>query len=128
MTSSKVFNRRGGYLEGVGIKSKFHVLYSLRHDYQDTLRRSWVFPEHQNYLMGHAIVNSYGKIEVNIPLIEAVIALDFNGVTLSHIQPRITVKPRTFQVGARTVVIEGFEAAPPDRRRTRAGEIACCVR
>ena len=115
MTSSKVFNRRGGYLEGVGIKSDRHALYSLRHSYKDTLRRSWVFPEYQDFLMGHAAANEYGKIEVNIPLIEAVIALDFGGVKLSHIQPRIVVKRRTFQVGTRKEVIEGFEAVPLDQ-------------
>ncbi|MBK4717473.1 site-specific integrase [Azospirillum sp. YIM DDC1] len=110
MTSSKVFNRVGGYLDRIGIKSQRHALYSLRHNYKNTLRRSGVFPDQQNLLMGHedaSVAAIYGSRELSAGLIQAVIDLDLDGITLDHIPARFSGPTRTFRVRARTVTIGG---------------------
>lgn len=109
MTSSKVFNRKNGYLHRVGLKSPRHALYSLRHAYKDSLRRSGLSDSQQNLLMGHedgSVAGIYGSRELYAGLIRAVIDLDLDGITLDHVRPRFPVQPRTFQVGGMTVRID----------------------
>ncbi|XWZ90394.1 site-specific integrase [Azospirillum sp. B2RO_4] len=106
MTSSKVFNRDGGYLKRIGVKSRRHALYSLRHSYKNTLRRSELRDDQQNLLMGHedsTVAGIYGSREMYVGLVRAVIGLDLDGITLDHIQPRSAVQYRTYRVGSMTV-------------------------
>jgi hypothetical protein len=81
-TSSKFFNRRGGFLERVKAKTEDNALYSLRHNFQDALAATGLTKREQDFVMGHADDSVYGSNETTDRVIAAVKSVKYDGLVL----------------------------------------------
>jgi integrase len=90
-TSSKFFNREGGFLERARVKTALTTLYSLRHTFKDAIRRAGLNDHEQDLLMGHAsegVRGIYGSRELYPALIEKFKAVAYEGVDFSPLYDR----------------------------------------